>query len=441
LSIHSRAEMSSPADMPETTPSRKSSSEAERAAASAGEAPILNFLEPFDDALNAFPPEEQTEKCRDTRYDINSRHNSTSDAAATLRLQLAPTDYDLQLKYPTQESRYVQLPILVPRQTVQKGAYRPTFVTGVMTALSVSLAIVLLVAVVHYFEPLDQPSEVAALPELQAVPTVSGVGTYPRSPISIRGGGRAETNAGSQTKSIAPSKGATTVTPKGDALSGTSSVKNPALSSQRALPKPSSALKTENTRSAASDRIVPVTPTAPAPARVDGVGEVVSTPSTAAPPASAPTNGVASGSAAAAGQFVAPPSGPPALSATVAAPITTAAPTASRAGASDELAVRNILVRYRSAYENLNVNAAKGVWPSVDTKALGRAFAGLQSQQFNFSNCQISVDTDRANAVCGGTARFVPRVGNKSERVEFRTWNFEMRKADDQWMIAKVAVH
>jgi hypothetical protein len=89
----------------------------------------------------------------------------------------------------------------------------------------------------------------------------------------------------------------------------------------------------------------------------------------------------------------------------------------------------------------LNVNAAKGVWPSVDTKALGRAFAGLQSQQFDFSDCQISVDTDRASAVCGGTARFVPRVGNKSERVEFRTWNFEMRKADDQWMIAKVAVH
>ena len=102
--------------------------------------------------------------------------------------------------------------------------------------------------------------------------------------------------------------------------------------------------------------------------------------------------------------------------------------------------MRNVLSRYRSAYQSLNVNAAKGVWPSVDTRALSRAFAGLQSQEFDFSECQIALDNNRATAACGGTARFVPKVGNRSERVEFRRWTFQMRKADEQWTIAKVDV-
>jgi len=117
-----------------------------------------------------------------------------------------------------------------------------------------------------------------------------------------------------------------------------------------------------------------------------------------------------------------------------------AASTAANPAIGEELAVRNILGRYRSAYESLNVNAAKGVWPSVNTRALSRAFDGLQSQQFDFSECQIRLDNNRATVTCGGTARFVPKVGNRSERIEYREWEFEMRKADDQWTIAKVQV-
>jgi DUF917 family protein len=98
------------------------------------------------------------------------------------------------------------------------------------------------------------------------------------------------------------------------------------------------------------------------------------------------------------------------------------------------------LNRYRSAYNGLDAGAAKAVWPSVDVKALGRAFDRLESQEFDFSGCQVSVSGARATAACNGNAQFVPKVGNKSARREARHWTFEMRKANQQWVIDKVNV-
>jgi hypothetical protein len=106
----------------------------------------------------------------------------------------------------------------------------------------------------------------------------------------------------------------------------------------------------------------------------------------------------------------------------------------------EESAVRGVLNRYRSAYNDLNAAAAKAVWPSVDVKALGRAFDRLESQEFDFAGCQIAVTGSRATAACNGNARFVPKVGNKAGRREPRHWTFEMRKANQQWMIDKVSV-
>ena len=96
--------------------------------------------------------------------------------------------------------------------------------------------------------------------------------------------------------------------------------------------------------------------------------------------------------------------------------------------------------RYRAAYNVLDAAAAKAVWPSVDVRALGRAFERLESQEFDFSGCQVSVTGSRATANCNGSARFVPKVGNKNARREPRHWTFEMRKANQQWTIDKVNV-
>ena len=109
--------------------------------------------------------------------------------------------------------------------------------------------------------------------------------------------------------------------------------------------------------------------------------------------------------------------------------------------AAGESAVRSALGRYVSAYRRLNVSEAKAIWPSVDTRALRRAFAGLESQKIYFRDCQVSVAVTTAKAHCVGTTEFVPKVGNRTEHLESREWTFEMKKTGGEWTIAHLDVH
>jgi hypothetical protein len=148
-----------------------------------------------------------------------------------------------------------------------------------------------------------------------------------------------------------------------------------------------------------------------------------------------------------------PPAAPSAATVAPAAPdvarggVTTSAPSsasatpaaiASLALAADEQRVRAVLNRYRDAYGSLDVNAARAVWPGVDTRTLGRAFAQLSMQEFEFAACDISIAGERASADCAGNARYVPKVGNKNTRVESRVWQFGLRRVDQQWKIETV---
>ena len=117
-----------------------------------------------------------------------------------------------------------------------------------------------------------------------------------------------------------------------------------------------------------------------------------------------------------------------------------AAPSASLVVVNEESAVRNVLNRYRTAYNGLDAGAAHAVWPSVDAKALGRAFDRLESQELVFDRCQIAVTGNRATAACGGDARFVTKVGSRTPRVESREWTFDLRKSGEQWTISGVNV-
>lgn len=95
----------------------------------------------------------------------------------------------------------------------------------------------------------------------------------------------------------------------------------------------------------------------------------------------------------------------------------------------DAKLVQQALQRYRSAYEGLDARSARAVWPAVNEAALARAFGGLESQALVFDACDVSVRGDAANAVCRGTARYVPKVGSREPRIEPRTWNFTLRKS------------
>jgi CheY-like chemotaxis protein len=111
-------------------------------------------------------------------------------------------------------------------------------------------------------------------------------------------------------------------------------------------------------------------------------------------------------------------------------------------GRDDERGIYQVLEQYERAYERLDVNAARAVWPSLNTRALTRAFDGLKAQALEFSNCRVAMEPREAEAtaVCGGSASYVPRVGRQAARTESREWTFHLRKIDQDWLIAKAEV-
>jgi hypothetical protein len=101
----------------------------------------------------------------------------------------------------------------------------------------------------------------------------------------------------------------------------------------------------------------------------------------------------------------------------------------------DHAMVRQTLQRYRSAYEGLDAQSAHAVWPAVNQVALARAFEGLESQTLTFDACDVRVRGEAATAICQGSARYVPKIGNRQPRIEPRVWNFTLHKAGDDWKI------
>ena len=105
------------------------------------------------------------------------------------------------------------------------------------------------------------------------------------------------------------------------------------------------------------------------------------------------------------------------------------------AAASDEVLVKEVLERYRAAYDGLDARAAHAVWPGVNEPALERAFAGLESQRLTFDECNLRLAGVVATATCTGSTAYTPRVGSRDPHVEPRTWNFILRRTADTWQI------
>jgi hypothetical protein len=103
----------------------------------------------------------------------------------------------------------------------------------------------------------------------------------------------------------------------------------------------------------------------------------------------------------------------------------------------DERGIYQVLRQYERAYERLDVEAARAVWPSLNTRALARAFDGLKAQALELSHCRVAMASREATAICDGRASYVPRVGHQTARTEPREWTFRLRKVDQDWLIAK----
>jgi len=101
-------------------------------------------------------------------------------------------------------------------------------------------------------------------------------------------------------------------------------------------------------------------------------------------------------------------------------------------------AVAVTLDRYQDAFSALDASGVHAVWPSVDVRALTKAFDQLEEQTFDLEACTISVAGAQAEADCTGNARYIRKVGSRTLRVEPRRWHFKLRQANEQWVIDTV---
>jgi hypothetical protein len=101
--------------------------------------------------------------------------------------------------------------------------------------------------------------------------------------------------------------------------------------------------------------------------------------------------------------------------------------------------VRATLGRYEAAYSQLDANSAGAVWPTVDRRALARAFAGLAVQEISLGQCSVRVEGQMAEADCSGTARWTPKVGGGAQAAA-RRWHFELRNLGKDWVITSATV-
>jgi hypothetical protein len=132
-----------------------------------------------------------------------------------------------------------------------------------------------------------------------------------------------------------------------------------------------------------------------------------------------------------------PPAAPVSAPAVAEAGGTTVSPPAP-APARDAADIQVVLTRYRSAFSDLDATTVSQVWPTVDARALARAFRGLEEQGIAFDNCDIRVTGASAAAACDGTVRYVTKVGSKDPRTERRRWQFTLSRVRDVWMIQTV---
>jgi hypothetical protein len=111
---------------------------------------------------------------------------------------------------------------------------------------------------------------------------------------------------------------------------------------------------------------------------------------------------------------------------------------ASASIARERTAIQQVLDQYQHAFDNLDVGAASAVWPTLDTAALERAFAGIREQNLSFDRCDVELSMRVATAVCPGWVTFVRRVGSARPEVRRVSWTFALERASDRWQIAKV---
>ena len=106
----------------------------------------------------------------------------------------------------------------------------------------------------------------------------------------------------------------------------------------------------------------------------------------------------------------------------------------------EEDLVRQLLDEYTGAFERRDVRATKALYPTVDGKALKRAFEQITSQRVTLESCDITLSGSTANARCRGSATYKPRIGTRPVQIASLDWTFDLSKQDTSWRIVNTYV-
>jgi hypothetical protein len=102
-------------------------------------------------------------------------------------------------------------------------------------------------------------------------------------------------------------------------------------------------------------------------------------------------------------------------------------------------ALAEVLGHYEQAFDRLDAKGAAAIWPSVDARALSRAFARLRRQDIDFGNCAFLVSASDAAARCAGVLRYAQRVGDSALKTEEHVWTIEFARAGESWQIVRIS--
>ncbi len=135
-----------------------------------------------------------------------------------------------------------------------------------------------------------------------------------------------------------------------------------------------------------------------------------------------------------------PPAPPPSPEKAPAPPANVPSPPpASPPVLSEEAAIAATLRRYETAYESLDVNLVRDVYPTLtqeQVERLTRDFAALNSYRLDFSGVKISITGDTAVVACTIIRQIAPRVGRAAGTTTPTT--IRLRKQGGTWTIERL---
>ena len=129
---------------------------------------------------------------------------------------------------------------------------------------------------------------------------------------------------------------------------------------------------------------------------------------------------------------------PPAPAARTVAPDPNSGVSPARRFDAESASLASIVRSYERAYDRLDAAAAAALWPSVDERALARAFARLQTQDLEFDNCTFAVSDNEATAQCAGKLQYSRRIGDPSLKSERHVWTIEFVRMGESWHIVRI---